>query len=98
MMIPIPRAGILRGVDGIEAAKAVPGIVDIEITARTNYPIQTLPEGSSYLGFIFARGADPASVERALRIAHERLRFDIRGMVSMQISNRTVSNSTGTRG
>ena len=30
----------------------------IEITARANYPLVPLPEGDSYLGFIFARGED----------------------------------------
>jgi hypothetical protein len=36
-----------------------------------------LPEGSSYLGFIFARAASPQEVEAALRKAHRHLRFDI---------------------
>jgi hypothetical protein len=77
MMIPIPGAGILRGVSGIEAAKAVPGIEGVEITARLNYPLVPLPEGDSYLGFIFARGDEPAMVEAALREAHGQLRFEI---------------------
>ena len=33
MMIPIPRRGIFRGVSGLEAARAVPGIEDVRITA-----------------------------------------------------------------
>lgn len=77
MMIPIPRAGILREVRGIEAAKAVPGIEGVEITAKRNYPLVPLPEGDSYLGFIFARGDDPATVEAALREAHRCLAFEI---------------------
>ncbi len=36
-----------------------------------------LPEGASYLGFIFARADDAGDVERALRAAHARLRFAI---------------------
>jgi len=36
-----------------------------------------LPEGSSYMGFIFARAETPAEVETALREAHGALRFDI---------------------
>jgi len=36
-----------------------------------------LPEGWQYLGFIFARADTPVAVERALREAHARLRFDI---------------------
>ncbi len=78
MMIPIPRAGILKGVQGIEEAKQVPLITGVEITAPLNNPLVPLPEGASYLGFIFARGESPAAVEQALRAAHRCLRFDIR--------------------
>jgi biotin carboxylase len=77
MMIPIPNSGILSGVDGLEAARVVPGIESIEITAPLNYPVTPLPEGESYLGFIFARGDTPAEVEAALRAAHRCLSFDI---------------------
>ena len=77
MMIPIPQAGLLREVMGVDEAAAVPLIESVEITARLNYPLVPLPEGDSYLGFIFARGETPAAVELALRQAHERLRFRI---------------------
>jgi hypothetical protein len=42
-----------------------------------------LPEGASYLGFIFAHGETPADVERALRQAHACLRFVIDPEVPM---------------
>lgn len=77
MMIPIPQAGILRGVEGIEEARTIPGIESIDITAPLNYPLTPLPEGDSYLGFIFACGPDPATVEASLRAAHAQLRFTI---------------------
>jgi len=77
MMIPIPQAGLFRGATGIEEAAAVPLVTGIEITARANYPIVPLPEGDSYLGFIFARGESPEDVEAALREAHSRLSFTI---------------------
>jgi len=77
MMIPIPEAGLLREVNGVGEAAAVPLIESVEITARLNYPLVPLPEGDSYLGFIFARGETPGAVELALRQAHERLRFRI---------------------
>jgi hypothetical protein len=64
-------------VGGLEAAQAVPGIESIEITAKLNYPLTPLPEGDSYLGFIFARGETPDEVEAALRAAHRELRFEI---------------------
>jgi biotin carboxylase len=77
MMIPIPETGLLKEVTGLEEASAVPHIESIEITAPLNYPVVPLPEGNSYLGFIFARGPHPAAVEAALREAHGRLNFDI---------------------
>lgn len=77
MMIPIPKAGILRAVHGVEEAESVPHVEGIEITAKVRAPIVPLPEGSSYLGFIFARAADPATAEAALREAHDKLHFDI---------------------
>lgn len=83
MMIPIPRGGMLRCVDGQDEARAVPGITGLEITARLNYPIVPLPEGAAYLGFIFARGDDPESVEAALREAHAQLRIKIDPLISL---------------
>jgi hypothetical protein len=77
MMIPIPEAGLLRGVSGLEEAKAVTGIEDVQITAKLNYPLVPLPEGESYLGFIFARARTSQQVEAALRAAHSHLSFDI---------------------
>jgi len=77
MMIPIPRGGILRGVSGTEEARAVAGIEDVVISTRAGETVVPLPEGASYLGFIFARGESPAAVEEALRRAHARLDFDI---------------------
>jgi biotin carboxylase len=77
MMIPIPEAGLLKEIRGCEDAKAVPLIESVEITAKLNYPLVPLPEGESYLGFIFARGETPVAVEDALRLAHSKLQFDI---------------------
>jgi biotin carboxylase len=77
MMIPIPRGGIMRGVTGVEAARAVPGIEDVVISIKPGETIVPLPEGSSYLGFIFARAGSPQAVEQALRAAHRCLAVDI---------------------
>jgi biotin carboxylase len=77
MMIPIPKAGMLRCVEGVEEAHAVEGVTGIEITAPLNQLIVPLPEGESYLGFIFARADSPERAEAALREAHELLRFRI---------------------
>jgi hypothetical protein len=77
MMIPIPKRGIYRSVDGVDAARAVDGVDEIHITAKPDQLLVPLPEGASYLGFIFARAGDPARVEAALRGAHQRLAFAI---------------------
>jgi biotin carboxylase len=77
MMIPIPRRGVYRGVSGVENARRIAGIDDVIITAKPDGTLVPLPEGRSYLGFIFATADSPASVEDALRRAHERLDFSI---------------------
>src|SRR5207245_408067 len=87
MMIPIPSAGVLRRVTGLEAARAVPDIEDAQITATIGYPVVPLPEGASYLGFLFARGQTPAEVESALRKAHGELGFDIVPELERYVSN-----------
>jgi len=53
------------------------GITELSITARLHDAIAAWPEGSSYLGFLFARGDTPGKVEQALREAHEKLSFTI---------------------
>jgi biotin carboxylase len=78
MMLPIPRAGVLREVRGQDAARAVPGIVGLDIGIAPGRPVEPLPEGDRYLGFLFARGETPAEVERALRDASALLDVDIR--------------------
>jgi biotin carboxylase len=78
MMIPIPKRGVLHGVGGLDEARAVPGVEDVVITAPLGRELEPLPEGDSYLGFLFARGDRPGDVEAALRAAHARLRIDVR--------------------
>jgi biotin carboxylase len=75
MMIPIPGAGVLREVQGVADARAVPLVEDVQITAHPGERLVPFPEGSRYPGFIFARGETPAAVEAALREAHRRLAF-----------------------
>jgi biotin carboxylase len=77
MMIPIARGGIYQSVDGVAEARAVPGIEDLVITAVEGQQLIPLPEGASYLGFIFARGDSPEFVEAALRESHAKLEFHV---------------------
>jgi hypothetical protein len=83
MMIPTPAhiPSALRAVDGLEAARAIPGIDDVVISVRVGETLVPLPEGASYTGFIFARGETPAAVEQALRDAHAKLRFTVAPLV-----------------
>jgi biotin carboxylase len=77
MMIPIPRAGVLEAVRGIEEARRVADIEDVVITAHITQEILPPPEGGSYLGFIFSRAETPDRAEAAIREAHGRLEFVI---------------------
>lgn len=88
MMLPIPEAGTLVAVHGQEAARAVPGVAGLEITIPRGRPVRPLPEGDRYLGFLFARGQNPAAVERALRAAHGLLDVEIRSDSVAQTTSR----------
>ena len=77
LMIPVPQSGILQSVSGVEGARATHRITELIITARLHDYIAAWPEGSSYLGFLFAKGNSPEEVEHAIREAHKKLNFRI---------------------
>jgi biotin carboxylase len=77
MMIPIPDKGRLHEVRGLDQAKSVAGTEDVTISAHLGQDLVPLPEGSGYLGFIFARADSPQAVESALRESHAHLEFAI---------------------
>jgi len=77
MMIPIPASGILRGIRGLEAARSTPGVEEVIPTIPVGQEVVPLPEGSRYLGFIFARAETSEQVEEALRKSHRCLQFEI---------------------
>ena len=79
LMLPIPATGTLTGVAGLDEARQVPGIDEITITIPTGRRVEMLPEGDRYLGFVFAGGADPDSVETSLRQAGNELAITIDG-------------------
>jgi hypothetical protein len=81
MMIPIPASGIFLGVDGLAAARGVPHISGVEITAPPGQLVAPPPEGAGYLGFIFSRAATPQQAEAALRAAHAALGVRIQPLV-----------------
>lgn len=88
MMIPIPARGILRGVKGLEVARAVPGVGDIRVTAQAGQIVAPPPEGAGYLGFIFSRAALPQAAEAALRAAHARIEFAIQADLPLERAQR----------
>src|SRR5437762_7602553 len=77
MMIPVPGAGVLREVRGLDQARGQPLVEEIIITAHPGQELVPWPEGARYPGFIFARGGTPEAVEAALRAAHRQLQFVI---------------------
>jgi len=78
MMLPIRTAGVLERVSGLNDALGVDGVVGVEISIPVGRPVIPLPEGDRYLGFVFARGPDPADVELALRRAEASLDVVVR--------------------
>lgn len=78
LMIPIPQAGVLSRVEGVLAAERVPYVTEVQIAVREGYELVPLPEGSSYLGFIFANAPDAATAEQALRDALACLRVVVK--------------------
>ena len=83
-MIPTARAGRFIEVRGLDEAKAVSGVEDVTISAHVGQPLVPLPEGSRYLGFIFARADSPEAVEAALRESHGQLEFVIEPFVDRE--------------
>jgi hypothetical protein len=79
MMLPIPAAGTLTAIEGLEEAAAIDGVDGIEITVPVGRAVLPLPEGDRYLGFVFASGATPDEVDRTLLVAAATLDITIDG-------------------
>jgi biotin carboxylase len=77
MMIPIPKRGVLKRVEGLDRARGRQYVTDVRITAKPDQLLEPLPEAGSYLGFIFASAPLPSLAERAVRDAHQDLVFTI---------------------
>lgn len=77
MMMPIPGAGRLQRIEGVESARAVRGIEGVAIDVHIGEHLVPLPEGDRYLGFLFAKGDNSRRVHAALRKAFHELRFQI---------------------
>ena len=77
MMIPVPQSGVLREIKGQTAAARLPGIDAVQLTVAPGQTLVAWPEGSRYVGFIFAHGDAPHMVEAALRAAHRQIELVI---------------------
>lgn len=86
LMIPIPRGGVFKRVEGLLRAQRVPYIEEIAIQIREGYEVAPLPEGGSYLGFIFARAPDADRAEQALRDAHACLEIVIDPLIQVHVA------------
>jgi hypothetical protein len=86
-MLPISRAGILHDVRGVDRAEDVPGITGVAISISAGHAVRPLPEGDRYLGFVFARGATPADVERSLRAAEALIDVDVVAPVTAAVGD-----------
>ncbi len=75
LMIPVKTSGILKRVEGLTNAMKVEFIEDIEIHIHEGYELVPLPEGSSYLGFMFAQAPTFEQTFDALKKAHQMLTF-----------------------
>ena len=87
LMIPTPGAGTLRRVEGVMAASRIPGIREVSIAVREGYELTPLPEGGSYLGFVFALGEDPAGVEASLRRAQDTIRVIVAPSLAVEVTS-----------
>ena len=87
LMIPTPDAGTLRRVEGVMAAGRIPGVREVSITVREGYELVPLPEGGTYLGFVFALGENPAYVETSLRCAREIIRVVVAPSLAVEVAS-----------
>lgn len=77
MMIPALTTGKITAISGLDAARTVTGITDIEMTAPIGAGVMPAPDGDRYLGFIFATGPDRGSVLTSLRSAYSKIEITI---------------------
>ena len=78
MMLPIEKGGVIEEVTGQDRARAVDGVVGVEISVAPGRPVVPLPEGDRYLGFVFARARTPDQVIEALRGAEACIEVHLR--------------------
>lgn len=78
LMIPIPSAGKLVALHGLDDVRALEGVTGIDITASPGEYLAPPPEGARYLGFVFAEATEPEIVESTLMKAMDRIKVEMR--------------------
>ncbi len=91
LMIPITERGILQRVEGLTDALQTPWVRDVEIHISPGYELLPLPEGASYLGFIFAQAPNFDETYTALKSAYAKLRFVTRPNWALEAGTRATS-------
>lgn len=86
LMIPIRDAGVLRRVEGVLAAQSVAGVEDVVIAMNAGQTLVPLPDGASYLGFVFARGLTASAVEASLRAADAELKVIVAPSLPVEVA------------
>ena len=66
----LPKVGRIAEIDGVEEARAVPGIVEVTVQCSVGQVTGALESGANRLGYVIAQAKDPA---RALEICSEAL-------------------------
>lgn len=77
LMLPIPAEGRMVAIEGVEAARAVPGVQDVIINSSKGDVILPFPEQNCYIGFMTAAGETFDDVQRALATASDCLELEL---------------------
>jgi biotin carboxylase/GNAT superfamily N-acetyltransferase len=77
LMLPIPAAGTLKVVRGVDQVQRMKGVRDVIITAQPGQTIVPFPEQSCYVGFVTASGTTTEDVERTLQLAKESIVLEL---------------------
>ncbi len=85
MMMPITKAGILRRVEGLTAAKATEFVTEVDIIINQGNELIPLPEGNQYPGYIFAQADTKEQVVNALNTAFSQLNFVVAPVIKLNI-------------
>lgn len=78
LMIPIPRSGTLEAIHGLGAVRELDGVSGFEIDVNVGELVAPPPEGSRYLGFVFATAEHPSAVEDTLVAARDLIEVEVR--------------------